>query len=109
MRVLFGFLVLGILLSGFSVRAGSAGESPPLKGYISIGDNIVVLPDRLQKGDRIIVTTVDGSPIFDRTVLETSTRHADLKAENGTYSLWVIRDGASTKEIAVTLNTAALR
>ena len=103
MRIIIASLVLTALMAGGTLGAGPPAGTATANGYITLGDNIVMLPAPLKKGDRLIIVGTDGIRIFDRTVGTASTRFEDLGLGGGTYSVWMIRAGQNAHEVQVPL------
>jgi hypothetical protein len=66
-------------------------NNPAMKGYITIDRNVVVLPERLQLGDRIELFRANGTRVMEQYV---GTRYLSTNISNmpqGMYSLVIYR------------------
>jgi hypothetical protein len=63
------------------------------KGYITIGRNVIVLPARLQTGDRIDFYNMNGSKVFEQYVGTGYLAASMSKLPVGIYNLIVFRKG----------------
>ena len=66
-------------------------SNPAMKGYITVDRNVVVLPERLQLGDRIELFKANGTKVIEQYV---GTRYLSANLSNmsqGVYSLVIYR------------------
>jgi hypothetical protein len=71
------------------------------KGYVTIGRNVVVLPERLQTGDRIEIFNINGKKGFEQFVGSGYLAARLSKMPLGIYTVVVQRD----KRIITSLTT----
>jgi hypothetical protein len=93
-------LLLSITISG-AENGKPLNTQPELKGYLTLGNNVIALPSRLQSGDIIVFTNAQGSRLFGYRVtngpftLNTSRLHA------GVYIVTIVRNGFPFASVTV--------
>jgi hypothetical protein len=107
MKKIFGAMLM-ILMVGSGVRAGPvmAGANSfqsNFKAYITMGTNTVVLPSRIQPGDRITISKVNGVTLYERKVNVGAFSMNPTNLRSGLYVLNVIRNGAAIASVKVPL------
>ena len=100
--------MLMVFLVGSNVRAGPVADGAnaiqsKFKAYITIGTNTVVLPSRIQPGDRITISKVNGVTLYERKVNEGAFSMNPTNLRSGLYVLNVIRNGASIASVRLPL------
>ena len=79
--------------AGDTGTSGASGEFFT-KGYITVGNSVLVLPQRLAPNDRIAITDAQGVRVFDRTVSGASRFERSSGLASGVYMLTVTRKSA---------------
>jgi hypothetical protein len=87
--------IITIMLLFISIGIAGAVNQPQtsglLKGYVTFGDQVVMLPDLLKTGDRIIISDLLGRNIFFKTVENGGIRLVGLGLPAGVYSVKILR------------------
>ncbi len=102
MRSIIAALLSILVISISSVAAqGISGiqNAQGLKGYITIGNTVVVLPAQLQTGDRIVFTKVNGAQVYGQRVGDGFFRMDVSKLRPGLYVVSVVRNGTEIAAI----------
>ena len=76
-----------------------------IKGYITIGNSVVVLPAKLQAGDRIVFTSTNGIQVFSQRVGDGFFRIDASKIHSGVYILTLRRNGERIAAVSVPIKT----
>jgi hypothetical protein len=87
------------IAAGLLIATMVAGATPtktmqdqsPLKGYITVGRNVVVLPERLQQGDRIEFYNTQGDLVFGQNVGNGYVSAPLAGIPKGVYTMVVFR------------------
>jgi hypothetical protein len=97
------FLVVTIILFVLAGQAGAAGRST-FKAYVTIGNNTVALPSVMRPGDRLILTNVNGSTVYERKVTEGAFYMNLSFIHTGIYILKVERNRALVASMRLPLS-----
>jgi hypothetical protein len=100
--MLMMFLVVSSVKAGPVVAGANAFQSK-FKAYITIGTNTVVLPSRVQPGDRITVSKINGVTLYERKVNEGAFSMNPTNLRSGLYVLNVIRNGGPIASVRLPL------
>ena len=104
--------IIGCLVIAGSAIASVSGINKnnytAMKGYITIGRNVVVLPERLQSGDRIDFYNAKGSIVFEQYVGAGYLAADVSNLAKGAYTLTVFREDkiVSTQKVPFIGNKA---
>jgi hypothetical protein len=89
-------IILCLLIAGqviASAPVNSLQNQSVMKGYVVIGRNVVLLPERLQIGDRIDFFNVRGRKVFEQYVGSGYLAANISKVPKGNYTVVVYRNG----------------
>ncbi len=92
MFAIISCLFIAGAISG-AVPVNTYNLSSTMKGYVTIGKNVVVLPERLLSGDRIEIFNAQGSKVFEQYVGAGYLAANIPNISTGVYSLTVFRGG----------------
>lgn len=73
----------------------------PLKGYVSLGRNIVVLPEQLRAGDKILISDIQGRTILQENIKEGYISRNITEIPEGVYTLTIIRKNSIVGSVKV--------
>jgi hypothetical protein len=91
MRTAIITIMLLLISVGIAGAANQPQSSGLMKGYVTFGDHVIMLPDLLKSGDRIIISDTQGRNVFFRTVENGGIRLAELGLPTGVYSVKILR------------------
>ncbi len=97
MKTKLALVIVSVLLAaglvGGSVPVKVLNSPSVMKGYMTIGKNVVVLPERLQRGDQIDFYNSRGSKVFEQFVGSGYLAANISKLPQGFYDMVVYRKG----------------
>lgn len=99
-------IVMGAALPAGQVVPIRQTNAQSLKGYITMGNSVVVLPTQLQAGDRIVFTKVNGAQVYSQRVGDGFFRMDVSKLRPGLYIVSVMRNGAEIAAIRLPFKSA---
>jgi hypothetical protein len=73
----------------------------PLKGYVSLGRNIVVLPEQLRAGDKILITDIKGRTVLQENLKGGYIARNIAEIPQGVYTLIIIRKNSIVGSVKV--------
>jgi hypothetical protein len=110
-RIVFAAIscLLGAGVVVTSVASDSGKSRMTTKGYVAIGGNVIVLPERLQAGDRIEFFSADGKRIMSNNVGQGYLPMDFSMLPSGAYDMVVYRRGDIIAEQTVPIATGMSR
>jgi hypothetical protein len=108
-KIIASLMLVIVMVAGLSAAQAvpmRQTNAQSLKGYITIGNSVVMLPTQLQAGDRIVFTKVTGAQVYSQRLGDGFFRMDVSRLRPGLYVVSVFRNGTEIAAIRLPFQSA---